>query len=58
MYRCLTDDSFFDKKAKGTRKSVIRPEIKFKDNKNRLEANRLENEINFLEKNNTDLGKK
>ena len=57
MYSCLTDDTFFDKKTKGTRKSVIKPEIRFQDYKNCLEANRLENEMNFSEKNNIDLDK-
>ena len=48
MYSCLTDDTFFDKKTKGTRKSVIKPEIWFK-------LDRLENEMNFSEKNHIDL---
>ena len=55
MYSCWTDDTFFDKKTKGTRKNVIKPEIRFQGYKNCLEANRLENEMNFSEKKNIDL---
>ena len=39
---------FLIKKTKGTRKSVIKPEIWFK-------LDRLENEMNFSEKNHIDL---
>ena len=43
------------KKTKDTKKFVIKQELKFLDYKNCLEANRLQNEINHLEKNNIDV---
>ena len=39
-----------DKKAKGTKKCVIKRKIVFENYKNCLEANQLENKINYLEK--------
>ena len=36
-----------NKKAKDTKKCIIKRNIKFKDYKNCLEANQLENEINL-----------
>ena len=40
-----------DKKAKHTKKCVIKQELKFEDYKNFLEANRFENKINYLQNN-------
>ena len=46
----LIDDSSKDKKAKSTKKCVIKKQLKFEHYKNCLEATHLENEINYLEK--------
>ena len=40
-----------DKKAKGTKKCVIKRKLKFQDYKNCLEAAQIENKIDHLEKN-------
>ena len=40
-----------DKKAKDTKKCVIKKKLKFENYKNCLEANQLYNKINYLEKN-------
>ena len=40
-YSCLTVDSSNDKKAKGTKKCVIKRKLKFKNCKNCLEATHL-----------------
>ena len=44
-YICLIDDGVEDKKAKGTKKCVIKRELK-----NCLESTQFENKINYLEK--------
>ena len=44
-------DGSEDKKAKGTKKSVIERKLKFEYYNNRLEATQLDNKINFAEKN-------
>ena len=49
-YIYFTDDSSEDKKGKGTKMSVIKRKIKFKDHTNCLEATQLDNQINHLEK--------
>ena len=50
-YSYLIDDDSEDKKAKDTKKCVIKKQqLKFEDYKNCLEATQLENEINNLEK--------
>ena len=54
-YSYLIDDASEDKKAKGTKKCVIKRKLKFESYKNCLEATRLENKINHLEKNKTDV---
>ena len=51
----LIDDDSEDKKAKGSKKYVIKIKIKFENYKNCLEATELENKINYLEKNKTDI---
>ena len=55
-YSYLIDDSSEDKKAKGTKKCVIKRKLKFENYKNCLEATQLDNKIKYLEKNkiNTD----
>ena len=50
-YSYLIDDGSEDKKSKGTKKCVIKRQIKLENYKNCLEAYQLDNEINYLEKN-------
>ena len=50
----LTDNNDTDKKVKGTKICAIKRKLKFQDYKSCLEATHFENEINQLEKNNTD----
>ena len=54
-YRYLKGNNDEDKKAKGTKKYVVKRELKFQDYKNCLEAAQTENKINHLEKNKTDV---
>ena len=49
-YSYLIDDDNEDKKAKGTKRCVIKRKLKFENYKNCLEATQLENKINYLEK--------
>ena len=49
-YSYLIDDSSKDKKAKSTKKPVIKRKLKFENYRNCLEATQLENKINHLEK--------
>ena len=49
-YSYLIDDGSKDKKAKSTKKCVIKRKLKFENYKNCLEATQLENKINYLEK--------
>ena len=49
-YSYLTDDNDENKKAKDTKKCLIKRKIKFKDRIHCLEADQLENKINQLEK--------
>ena len=46
----LIDDGSEDRKAKGTKKCVIKRKLKFKDDKNCSEATQLENKISNQEK--------
>ena len=46
----LIDDSSEDKKAKATKKCVIKRKLEFKNYKNCLESFQLDNKINYLEK--------
>ena len=50
----LKDDNDENKKARGTRKCVIKQKFQFEDYKNCLEANQLEIEINTQKKNKLD----
>ena len=47
----LTDHDCENKKEKGTKKCLIKSKLKFKNYKNCLEANQLENKRNHLEQN-------
>ena len=49
-YSYLTDDNNKRKKAKGTKKCVIKIKLKFENYEIYLEATQLENKINHLEK--------
>ena len=51
----LIGDSTEDKRAKNTKACVIKRKLKFQNYKNCLEATHLENKINHLEKNITDV---
>ena len=50
-YNHLKDNNDENKKAKGTKKCVIKRRLKFEDYKNCLEAAQIEKKINHLEKN-------
>ena len=54
-YSYLIDNGNKDKKAKGTKKCVIKRNLKFETFKNCLEAIQLENKINYLAKNKFDI---
>ena len=54
-YSYLADDSSEDKKAKGTKKCVIKRKFTFENYKNCLEATQLENKISYLQKNQIDI---
>ena len=47
----LIDDGSEDKKAKSTKKCVVKRKIKFENYKNYLEATQLDNKMKYLEKN-------
>ena len=51
----LIDDSSEDKKAKITKKCLLKRKFKFESYKNCLELNQLENKINDLETNKIDI---
>ena len=53
-YSYLIDEDSEDKKAKRTKKCVIRRELQFENYKSCLKAPQLENKINHLEKNKTE----
>ena len=50
IYSYLIDDGSQDKKAKGTKKCVIKKNLKFENSKNCLEPSQLDNKIKYLEK--------
>ena len=54
-YSYLIDEGSEDKKAKVTTKCLIKRKLKFQHYKSRLEATKLENKINYLEKNETNI---
>ena len=47
-YSYLTDNNDEDKKAKDTKKCIIKRKLKFEGYKNRLKAAKFENKINQL----------
>ena len=49
-YSYLIDNGSKDKKAKGTKKCVLKRKLKFENYKNCLEATKLDKKINYLEK--------
>ena len=51
----LKDNNDEDKKAKDTKKCVIKRKLKFENYKNCLEATQLDNKIKYLEKNKIDI---
>ena len=54
-YSYLTDDGSEDKKANGTNQYVIKRKLKCQNYKNCLEATKLHNKTNYLEKNKTNI---
>ena len=54
-YSLLKDHNNEDKKTKGTKKCIIKKQLKFQDYKNCLEAAQSENKIKYLEKNKIDV---
>ena len=54
-YSYLIDDGSQDKKAKGTKKCVIKRNLKFENYKSCLETTQLGNKINYPEKNKSDI---
>ena len=53
--RYSINDGNEDKKAKDTKKCVIKRKLKFENYENCLGATKLENEVNYLEKNKINL---
>ena len=53
-YSYLIDDVREDKKAKGTKKCVIKRKLKFENYEKCLQASQLANKINYLRKNKFD----
>ena len=51
----LIDDGSEYKKAKDTKKCVMKRKLKFDNYKNCLEATQIQNNINYLEENKTDI---
>ena len=54
-YSYLKNDNDEDKKANGTKKFVIKRNLKFRDNKKCLKASQIENKINYFEKKKFDV---
>ena len=54
-YSDLLDDGNKDKKAKDTKKCVIKRKLKFENYKNCLEATQLDDKINHPENNKIDI---
>ena len=55
IFSYLIDYGSENKKAKGTKNCAIKRKLKFENYKNYLQANELENKINYLESNKTDI---
>ena len=54
-YSYLIDNGSKDKKAKGTKKYVIKRKLKFENYKNCLEATQLHNKIKYPQKDKTNI---
>ena len=54
-YSYVIDDGSEDKKAKSTKKGVIKRKLKFESYKNALEATQLDNKTKYLEKKKTNI---
>ena len=54
-YSYLKDNNDEDKKSKGTKKCVIKRNLKFQDHKNCLEAAQIERKLNYLRKKRIDV---
>ena len=54
MCSYLIDDGVKNKKGKSTKKCFIKRKLKFKNHKNCLEV-KLENKVNYVEKNKIDI---
>ena len=54
-YSYIVDDGSQDKKAKSTKKCIIKGKLKIRDYKISLEAAQIENIINHLEENKIDI---
>ena len=54
-YSYIVDDGSQDKKAKSTKKCIIKGKLKIRDYKIGLEAAQIENIINHLEENKIDI---
>ena len=54
-YSYIADDGSKDKKAKSTKKCIIKGKLKIGDYKIGLEAAQIENKINHLEENKIDI---
>ena len=55
IYSYFIDYGSENKKPKSTKNCVIKRKLKFENYKNYLQANELENKINYLESNKTDI---
>ena len=55
IYNYLKDINDEDKKAKDTKKCVIKRKLKFKDYEKYLKASQVENKVNYKEKNKSDI---
>ena len=49
IYSYSKDNNDKDKKAKGTKRCVVRTNLKFRDYKKCLKASQIQNKINYLE---------
>ena len=55
IYSYLIDDGSEDKKAKDTKKCIVKRKLEFENSDDCLEATQLENKTNHLEKNQIDI---
>ena len=54
-YRYITDNNNESKKARGTKKYIVKRKLKFENYKNCLQGSQLENKIIHLNTNNIDV---